>query len=388
MKQIFVITKKEVRDNIRDKRSLIMGLLYPLFGPVVMALMLIVAIDVSNVDFEQETNVHVAGQENAPNLISYLAQNNLKAIAAPDGINQKVLNAEVPLVLEIPENYGERMRDGLPAPLTVFMNESDTDSTKATRKLTAVLKSYASSINQRRLQVRGIDVNLFDSIEILEEDVSAEGKGGKVQGLIMPFLCILSMIMGAFYLAVETTAGEREKHSLEPLLSLPISRHKLALGKYFALVTFCVLSLIVILISFGVTFNVVPREKLGSLFSFGLGHLFQSALILLPLSFLIAAVLMMISSITKSSKEAQTYLGLLTLLPMAPYMIMTFKTIPTNTEVMLTPLLSQFKLMDKLFKDESIDAAYYLMSGGTTLVAAVVFMAITLWLYKQDRILQ
>lgn len=388
MKQILAITLKEIRDNIRDKRSLGMGLLYPIMWPIFMAVTFIAAISVSSINFEKETEVHVAGQDFAPNLVEYLYQNNLKAIIAPDNISDEVLNARVPVVLEIPENFGSRMREGLPAQLKVYLNESDTDSTKAARKLTSVLRRYDNSINQRRLLVRGIDVNLFDSIDIEEEDVSAEGKGGQVTGLMMPFLCIFSMIMGAFYLAIEVTAGEREKHSLEPLLSLPVSRNKLALGKYLALVLFCILSLAVILISFGVTFGLIPREKLGSLFTLGISQLSQSALILLPLAFLIASVLMLISSFTKSSKEAQTYLGILTILPIVPYMIMTFKTIPTSTEVMATPLLSQFKLMDKLFKDEKIETVHYLLSGGTTLAAAfVVFLGAT-WLYKQDRILQ
>lgn len=388
MKQIIAITWKEIRDNIRDKRSLGMGLLYPIFWPIFMAVTFIAAISVSSINFEKETELHVAGQQFAPNLVAHLKQNNLNAVDAPENITDDVLNARVPVVLEIPDNYGDRLREGLPAPLKVYLNESDTDSTKAARKLTSVLRGYSNSINQRRLMVRGIDVNLFDSIDIDEEDVSAEGKGGQVQGLMMPFLCIFSMIMGAFYLAIEVTAGEREKHSLEPLLSLPVSRNKLALGKYFALVLFCMLSLVIILVSFGVTFNVIPRDKIGSLFNLGIGQLVQSALILLPLTFFIAAVLMMISSFTKSSKEAQTYLGLLTILPIVPYMIMSFKTIPTKTEILATPLLSQFKLMDKLFKDETIEPMHYLLSGGTTLLAALIFLGIAMWLYKQDRILQ
>lgn len=388
MKQIIAITLKELKDNLRDKRSLGMGLLYPIVWPIFMAMTFIVAINVSNIDFEKETEVAVVGQEYAPNLIAYLAQNNLKAVAAPENYSDAVLNSAVPVVLEIGDNYGQRLREGLPAPIKVYLNESDTDSTKAYRKLNTNLKRYAHSINQRRLQVRGIDINLFDSVNIQEEDVSAEGKGGQLQGLMMPFLCIFSMIMGAFYLAIEITAGEREKHSFEPLLSLPISRGKLAFGKYLALVTFCLLSLAVILISFGITFGLIPRDKIGSLFTFGASQLFTSALILFPLAFLVASALMTISSFTKSSKEAQTYLGLLTLLPIIPYMIMSFKTIPTNNEVMATPLLSQFKLMDKLFKDETIAPMHYALSAGTTFLTALLLFVLAVWLYNRDKILQ
>ena len=388
MRKIFAIAWKEIFDNLRDKRSVGMGLIYPIFWPIFVAGSLIAAVNIGNIDFEKETNVAITGQEHAPNLIEFMHQNNLEAIAAPDNPRTAVLNAEVPIVLEISPEYASQFREGKPAELTLYMNESDTKSQKAYRKVNAVLQQYDRKHNQLRMYARGIDSSIFDTLNLQKEDVSTEGKSGQMTGLMIPFLCIFSMIMGAFYLAIEITAGEREKNSLEPLLSLPVSRFQLVSGKYITLIAFMLLSLVVILISFGITFNLIPRDKIGSLFNFGVSNLGRTGLALIPLMFLLSGALIVISAFTKSSKEAQTYMGILIIFPMIPYFVMTFKTIPTKTEIMAIPILSQYKLVDKIFKNESIETFHYLLSAATTLLAGFLLFLVAVWLYKQDRILQ
>jgi len=339
MKQILAITKKEIQDNIRDKRSLGFALIYPAAFPLYLAFVFFLTVTISSVDFEKETDLYVVGQELAPNLITFLEQNNFNILSAPEEFEKSVESLDIPAVLEISDEYGEQLREGLPAPLKVYMTESDNDSDKAYNKISTVLRRYGRSLDQRRLQVRGIDVNLFDSINVEKQDVSTEGSSGRAQGLMVPMAIIISMIMGGFYLAIEVTAGEKEKHTLEPLLTLPISRTKMVLGKYLALFAFCILSLIVAILSFVVVFELIPIDKIPDIFNFNFELIVKISIILIPLAAFIASLLMVVSSFTKSTKEAQTYLGFTIFLFFAPFFIMMWKTIPAITTVIATPII-------------------------------------------------
>ncbi|MBT8142434.1 MAG: ABC transporter permease [Gammaproteobacteria bacterium] len=388
MKQIYSITKKEIQDNIRDKRSLGFALIYPIAFPLYLAFVFFITVSVTSVDFEKESDLHVAGQELAPNLITYLQQNNFNILAAPENFSDKVKNLEIPVVLEIKASYGEKLREGLPAPLKVYMTESDNDSDKAANKIRTVLNRYARTLNQQRLLVRGIDVNLFDSINVEKEDVSSEGTSGRAQGLMVPMAIIISMIMGAFYLAIEVTAGEKEKHTLEPLMTLPVSRNKMVLGKFFALLAFCLFSMFVAIISFVVVFELIPSDKIPDIFNFNMELVTKISLILIPLAAFISALLMVISSFTKSTKEAQTYLGFSIFLFFAPFFVMMWKTIPAIPSVVASPIVSQYKLLDMVFKDETISTSNMLLSTSSTFASAGLLLLLAFWLYKQDRILQ
>ena len=388
MKQIFAITKKEIQDNIRDKRSLGFALIYPAAFPLYLAFVFFITVSLGSVDFEKESDLHVSGKELAPNLISYLEQSNFNIVDAPDKFEASVENLDTPVVLEISEAFEENLREGLPAPLKVYMTESDNDSDKAYNKIRTVLERYGRSLDQRRLQVRGIDINLFDSINVEKEDVSTEGSSGRAQGLMVPMAIIISMIMGAFYLAIEVTAGEKEKHTLEPLLTLPISRHKMVLGKFLALLAFCLLSLVVAILSFVVVFELIPIDKIPDIFNFNLELISKITIILIPLAAFISALLMLISSFTKSTKEAQTYLGFSIFLFFAPFFIMMWKTIPAVTAVVASPIISQYKLLDMVFKDETITTSNLLLSTGSTLICAALLLWVAIWLYSKDRILE
>ena len=388
MKQIFAVTKKEIQDNIRDKRSLGFALIYPAAFPLYIAFVLFLTISISSVDFEKETDLHVMGQQLAPNLITYLQQNNFNIVDAPDNFEALVDSLDIPVVLEISGEFGENLREGLPAPLKVYMTESDNDSDKAFNKIRTVLQRYGRSLDQRRLQVRGIDTNLFESINVDKEDVSSEGSSGRAQGLMVPMAIIVSMVMGAFYLAIEVTAGEKEKNTLEPLLTLPISRKKMVLGKFFALLAFCLLSLVVAVLFFVIVFELVPSDKIPDIFNFNFELISKICIILIPLSTFIAALLMLVSSFTKSTKEAQTYLGFTIFLFFAPFFIMMWKTIPAVTAVIASPIIGQYKLLDMVFKDENIPVSSLLLSTGSTVIYAAVLLSVAIWLYSKDRILE
>lgn len=386
--RFLVVMVKEILDNLRDKQTVFYALL---FGPILMPLILggsiIVSLKQLSIDFDQVTPLAVANAELAPNLMEFLYSNNIDVEAAPDDPEQAVRTGDVPLVLKIMPTFNDALRAGKPAPLIIFVNDGDKESSKQARKVTALLQGYERTINALRLQHRGIDPNIFNSLDISREDVSRDGAGGQLLASLLPFLLIISMVMGGFYLAIDTTAGERERQSLEPLLSLPLKRRELVLGKFGATVCFVALSGILTSISVFVLFQFFPTDIMGGGLHFDALTIIKAFLVASPLIAFISAVLITVSAFTRSSKEAQTYLGVLMVIPMAPFFILQFVNIRSELHSMPIPMMSQYQLLERIVLGDTTPALYVLLSVAGTLLSAALMLFLAIRLYSRDRIL-
>lgn len=386
--RFFVVMLKEILDNLRDKQTVFYALL---FGPVLMPLILggsiIVSLKQLSIDFDLVTPLAVVNAEQAPNLTEFLHSNNIDIEPAPEDPEKAVRRGDTALVLKVMPSFGEALRAGKPAPLTVLVNDADKNSSREARKVIALLQAYERTINALRMQHRGIDPNVFNSLDISREDVSQDGAGGQLLASLLPFLLIISMVMGGFYLAIDTTAGERERQSLEPLLSLPLNRRELVLGKFGATLCFVALSGILTSISVYILFQFFPTDIIGGGLNFDGYTIFKALLVASPLIAFIAAVLITVSAFTRSSKEAQTYLGVLMVIPMAPFFILQFVTIRSELMSMPIPMMSQYQLLERIVLGDTTPALYILLSVAGTLVGAALMLLLAIRLYSRDRIL-
>ncbi len=386
--KLLVVIFKEIVDNLRDRQTLLYALLFgPVLIPILIGGAMVTSLNQFQIDFEEVTSLHIENADAAPNLINYLFSNNIDAIPAPADFESRVQSGEIPAVLEITDAYQEALRAGTPAPLTIHANEGDKASAKYARKIVSILSGYKRVIDNLRMQHRGIDPSVFSSINIVQNDVSADGARGQLIGSLLPFLFIVSMVLGGFYLAIDTTAGERERQSLEPLLTLPINRSKLVLGKYGATLCFVLLSAVLTAVSIILLFPFIPVELLGSRIKFDVNTVLRAFLLVCPLVFFVSALLITIAAFTKSSKEAQTYLGLMMVIPMAPFFVLQFVNIKSAAITMALPMLSQYQLLEKVVLQESIQPLYILLSIAGTLLASAVLLFIAIRLYQRERIL-
>lgn len=384
-----IVAWKEILDNLRDRQTVFYALLFgPILLPVLLGGSLIASIKQVNIDFEAVTPVSIAGMERAPNLVDFLYSNNLDAKAAPDDISAAVRRGDVPVVLEIPDNYGNALRNARPAPLRLHVNEADKASVKAARKLSSLIGAYERTLDAMRMQHRGLDASVFDSIELSQIDVSEDGASGQMLASILPFLLIISMVMGGFYLAIDTTAGERERHSLEPLLSLPLSRLSLVLGKYLATCVFVGLSVVLTTVSLIGMFQFLPTELLGGQLHFDALTLVKALGLAAPLIVFLSALLIAVSAFTRSTKQAQTYLGLLMVLPMAPFFILQFASLRSIDVAMPIPMLSQYLLLERLVLADPIKVQHVVLSVAGTVAAALALLWVAIRLYQRESLLR
>lgn len=388
MKQILTVVLKEIKDNLRDKRAFFFAVIY---GPVLMPLMLVgpMVLGAKNnfINFEATTELAVAGGERAPNLLQFLREHNLDATDAPANFREQLKRGDLPVVLEIPAEYVERLRTGNPAPLFLFVNHSSKESLKAANQVRSIISAYSAQLGYWRFKVRGLEPELYTVVKLVEEDISSEGLSGMMFGFILYFLMLFTMMTGGFYLAVDITAGERERSSLEPLLALAISRKRLVLGKYFAVLTFVLTSVTLAVLCLFILFKFMPMDSLTLVLNLNGVALLKAFCIALPCAFFIAGLLVATSAYTKSAKEAQTYISILYLLPLVPVLINQFADVTAEGVMLAVPLFGQFTLIDKVVKGDVVPVVDFIVSAGGAGLMAVTLILLAMHLYSRERIL-
>jgi sodium transport system permease protein len=391
MRTPLTVFAKEVLDNFRDRRTLVSALvLGPVFGPLLFAFVINLSIERSLSNIDRTLEVPVLGAEHAPNLVRFLESRKLTAVAGPasrEAAEEDVKTGAVDFVLVIPAEFGSQLASGVPARVEVISDEANTQAERDARRVRNALQRYSQELGAIRLVARGISPRIAQAINVDEVDVSTpSGRSAILLGM-MSYFFIFALLMGGMYLAIDTTAGERERGSLEPLLALPVTRDQLILGKIAATCVFMALSLTLSLLSFYVAIQFMPFEQLGMTPNFGPQVVVLAFLILSPFILLGAAVMTLVASFTKSYKEAQTWLSIVLLAPTLPILVVSILTLRPRFEFMFVPSLSQHLLLVDMVKNEPLNPLHVAVSVASTLAIGFVLTWICARLYRREGLL-
>ncbi len=391
MGQIFTVFRKEVTDNLRDRRTLMSALFFgPLFGPLLFAGMISLSLQRSVGESIETMPLPVSGAENAPSLVAFLNQNNAEVMPVELTIEaaKELIDAGTEdVVLIIPEGYGEALRSGNSAIIQLVSDSANSNARKNIRRTEGLLRAYERQLSAQRLLARGINPAVINPIAVEDVDVSTPtGRSILLLGM-MNYFIIFSMLMGGLYLATDTTAGERERGSLEPLLTLPVERWQLIVGKVLATCLFMVLSLIVSLLAFSVSLSFVPLAEVGMASNFGVEVAARIFLVMLPFALIGAAGMTAVASFTKSYKEAQTYLQVLMLVPTLPIIVAALFTLKPTLALMLIPSLSQHLVITGLMKADPLSLSFVATSFVSTFCIGLALLALATRLYRREGIL-
>jgi sodium transport system permease protein len=378
-------------DNVRDRRTLASALIMgPIFGPVMFAVVINMSIDRALDDAESIMELPVIGQEYAPNLMRFLESRNIDIVAGPedaDAAADAVKSGLHDVVLVVPENFGEQLADTIPARVELYSDEANSQGEKEERRARKALRAYNQQLAGIRLSARGVSPLLLRPINIDEVDVSTpSGRSAMLLGM-MSYFFLFALLMGGMYLAIDTTAGERERGSLEPLLSLPVTRGQLILGKIMATCVFMAASLILSLLSFYVVLKFMPLQQLGMTPNFGLPVVAAAFFLLLPFILLGASLMTLVASFTKSYKEAQTWLSVVLIAPTLPILVVSILTLRPKLEFMFVPSLSQHLILVDMVKNEPLNGLHIAISVCSTLVFGAILTWICARLYQREGLL-
>ena len=388
MNPFLTVLAKECTDNIRDYRSVFSSLSVALLGPLLVVGLLIFVLDKTLRDYEEPIAFTLIGAEHAPGLVAYLRANNTQVDQREPVEDPSTLIelGEAEIILVIQPNYGERYTEGLQNQLALFFDSSSYSSGRRDlATLDRLIERYSDTIGTLRLRYRGIQPGLIRPIQTRKIDVSSPADRALMIFSSIPYLLMLVIFTGCFYLAIDATAGERERGSLEPLLTQPISRFQLVLGKVIAAAAFSLLNLIVFLISLYFALRLVPFESIGMSLELNLLQLIMIIAITSPLTLFAASLLTIVSAFSKSYKEAQTYLSFVIIIPTLPLIITQIVGIEPSLGSMFVPSLGQSILISQIIKGEAVSYINILLSVCATLSITLLLLIQAVKMYQREQ---
>ena len=384
-----VVLKKECLDNCRDRRTILSSFSLAILGPIFFVGIMVFVLERALGEADEPIKFAVVGSQHAPQLMTNLRQYNVSmtSIDAQDPRNL-VIDGTHELILVVNPDYAQRYAEGAINTLQLIYDSSELSSTRRhLLQLRSYIATFSRTIGLLRLQLRGVDPAVSQPVITQEVDVSSPAARALTVLISLPYFLIMVIFMGGFYLAIDTTAGEREHGSLEPLLTQPISRTQLVLGKIGATGIFAGASLIIFLVSLSFAVPFLPFQRVGMALEISYEQLVPIFLLCLPLLLFAAALLTVVASFAKSYKEAQTYLTLVVLVPTLPLIFAQLMNLETTYWVMFVPSLSQANLMADIIKGEFVSN----LNVATSMVTTVFYGALLAWLsiklYARERIL-
>ena len=387
MKALWIVMQKELRDAFRDRRMVLLAfLLMPLAVPSLLAGISAVGARKQLAKLESTLELPVIGAEHAPNLMAWLASHNLRIVEAPEDPHGAVRRQEREVILRVSEEYAAQWRAGEPARVELIFDSSRPVQTgTSVARVRGLLDAYSGEVGTLRLIARGVHPSAAQPLQVALRDVATPESRFDLAQQLLPYLLLLLAFIGGMQLAIDATAGERERQSLEPLLATPVSRGALISGKILATAVFTLASLLVTLLAYRVAFAMIPVQHIDFTLEVSARALLRLLVVILPIVLLGASVLTALAAFARSHREAQGYLPVLVFLPMVPTLFLMVAPVRTQLWMLAVPFLGQNQLILRVLRGEAIGWQEWAVSlgSGFALVAVVWYVAARLYHREQ-----
>ncbi|TAA42812.1 ABC transporter permease [Pseudoxanthomonas winnipegensis] len=386
LKTLWVVMRKELLDFFRDRRTVALSLL---LSPVLVPVLLIGLFTLTENRIRDLTDkpleLPVIGKQHAPNLIAWLEGQNVTIVDPPADVAAAIAEQKADVILRIGDDYGEKWRKSEPAPVEILSDSTRQNAEVPVKRVQALLRAYNSQVGALRLLARGVSPAAAAPLQISDTDMaSEEAKRGRLVGVLLPYLLILSAFIGGAYLIMDGTAGERERQSLEPLLATPAPRGAVVSGKVAAACAVALLSLALTLLMFKLTAVISPT--VGRQMAVSFSTIALLLLILMPMVFIGTTLLTYLSATAKSMKEAQSHMSWLMLLPMLPSIVLMVNPVKTQLWQFAVPFLAQNQLILKVVRGEVVSPAQWGIYLGASFALAGLMWFLAVRRYRGEQL--
>jgi len=386
LKTLWTVMRKELKDLFRDRRTVFLSLA---LGPILLPLLLVGVFTLTENRIrdlsEKPLDLPVIGKDNAPNLIAWLEGQNVTIKDPPKDLAAAIADQKEDVILRIGDDYAEKWRKSEPAPVEVISDSTRQNAEVPVKRVQALLKAYSGQVGALRLLARGVSPSAAAPLQVAETDMaSEEAKRGRLVGVLLPYLLILSAFMGGAYLIMDATAGERERQSMEPLLATPAARGAIVSGKVAAACAVALLSLAFTLLMFKATAVISPT--VGRQMSVSFATIAMLLLILMPMVFIGTTLLTYLSATAKSMKEAQSHMSYLMLLPMLPSIILMVNPVKTQLWQFAVPFLAQNQLILKVVRGEAVVPMQWATYLGASFSLAAIMWFLAVRRYRGEQL--
>lgn len=369
LRELWIVLRKELMDGVRDRRSIGTLLFSAVVAPVLFGIMFTVVADRRK--SADDITLPVAGARHAPAFVDWLGQQTgVRVVDAPGDAEKAVRDRDEDVVLIIEEDFEASVARAVPAAVKLVSDATREGARPKVARVRSLVAAYSQLIGGLRLVSRGIAPSVAAAVRIQEVEVSSSQQRLASQLSILPLLLVLAALTGGMQIAIDATAGERERGSLEPLLLNPVSRRALAAGKWMAASAF---GCGAVLFSLALTISVmrrVPWHDLGMRFTVSDAALLSLLALILPVALLLSAVVLFASTFARSFKEAQSYLSMLMMLPMLPGIVSAMYPLSNRPWLAPVPVLGQYALAADVLGGTPPPAWLYAVAATSALVCA------------------
>lgn len=374
MREILAIYVKEISDAMRDRRTLQMVLLSSLL--VVPLMLFVFSTIMSQVESTKvDRTVMAVNMQAAPTLENYILRQGYEIKLAPKDYEEQSRTKDLSKpVLLVPETFESDLAQGKTVDLEIAFDTSNRQAEMGLNPLRQLLRGFVQERSALALAMRGVSQDILQAINVKEKHISRPDERKVSITSMLPMVLIMAVLMGGMFAAIDTTAGERERGSLEPLMMNPISGLQLALGKTGAVASVSVLVVLLTVLSFFPAQSLISNEALKVEFQFGIKDALSFLIILIPLACAFASMQVALSLTCKTFKEAQVRNQLLSLL--VSFMPMFFIINPGKEPSWLgwVPVMAQTQMMNQVLKGELISASASLIAISVCLALVVLSM--------------
>lgn len=406
---IVTVYFKELRDSLRDRRTLVSMIVIPtLVMPILMFGVGAVMSKVIKAARDEASPVVILGGEDSPGVVAALKADKRFRIVAPGGdYRQLVSDKKIRLAVEIPAGFEAALKAGSPQTVTLYHYEGEMKSGLGVNAVERFFRDLREKTVEDRLTARGLPADVVKPFEVKRQNVAPPEKvGGNLIGGLIPYIIIILCFTGAMYPAIDLTAGEKERGTMETLLCSPVHRVNIVLGKFLMVMTASIATMGLTLLSTGISIAVGGSLYGGGARTVAVGQatagatkaaemvmpsidplgIFGVFAMIAPVAMLFAALLLTISLFAKSYKEAQSYVSPLIIVVIMPAVLGMLPGIELTARTALVPILN-LSLVCKEMLSGVWHWNYIGLIFGSTCVYAAVALALCVRMFNREDVM-
>lgn len=396
LRNIGIVYRKELTEALRDSRTLISSILIPLFlFPVLTVGIGYAFVEVADQASHEASRIMVLGGADSPDVVARLKQApNLRVVPYKPNYTELISNKKIRAAIDLPPGFQAAVKNGSHPEVKIYVFSGDLKSMLSATRIKEQLTEYRDSMVRDRLAAQHLPESLMKPFGVQQQNVVSEDRvAGESYGGLITYLVILMCMTGAMYPAMDLTAGEKERGTMETILSSPIERTHLVLGKFFLVLTASLatatLSVLSMAGSFAVLSHYGKAQGIGDDFPILTMHAqtaFAIFIMALPVAVLFSAVLMTISLFAKTFKEAQSYLTPMTFLVIVPAIAAVIPGIELTAKLALIPILNVGLLCKELVTG-TYHWEYIALIFGCTCVYAGIALFLAVKMFQRESVL-
>ena len=383
---IRTIARKELTDSSRDRRAIYALVFSILVGPVLIGFMLN---QIANQErAAQEIKVPVVGRAYAPILVNWLQQQpGVAVVDGPSDPEAAVRDRTSDFVVVIEKEFAEKFRESRPAPVQLYSDSTRQNARAKVRRIRSLLNRFNAQIAGMRLIARGISPSLASSLKLEDVEVSSAQQRAATIFNIIPMFLILAAFSTSMQIATDSTAGERERGSLEPLLLNPVPRWQVVTGKWLAATCASLLGMLMTLVILSKVLSKLPLEDLGVRYHLGQSDILLLVLTIAPIAMMAPAIQMYLASFAKSFKEAQSYMAFLVFGITIPGVLSTFYPITNRPWMHPIPILGQYAAAADILGGKVPSPIGMVLAALASLALVVLFLSLATKALSSEKII-